>query len=108
MKSRINAAIFAFCLGAFGAHRFYLGQTGKGFLYLLFCWTLIPSIVAFVEFIKFMTMTDEAFNAKYNHAAGTVAGSFNVSEELEKLHGLKEKGILSESEFTTRKAQLLR
>ncbi|RKO71209.1 TM2 domain-containing protein [Sphingobacterium puteale] len=43
MKDKTTAALMAFFLGGFGAHRFYLGQIGLGFLYLLFCWTLIPT-----------------------------------------------------------------
>jgi TM2 domain-containing membrane protein YozV/ribosomal protein L40E len=64
-KSRIAAALFAFFLGAFGGHKFYLGQIGLGILYLLFFWTFIPALVAFIEFILFLTMSDEAFNQKY-------------------------------------------
>lgn len=64
-KSRIAAALFAIFLGGLGAHKFYLGQVGMGILYLLFCWTFIPSIIAFVEFILLLTMSDETFNQKY-------------------------------------------
>ena len=67
-KSKIVAALFAFFLGGFGVHKFYLGQVGKGFLYLLFCWTLIPAIIAFIEFIILLTMSDESFNQKYGYA----------------------------------------
>ena len=67
-KNRIAAALLAFFLGAFGIHKFYLGQTGMGFLYLIFCWTLIPSVAAFIEFIIFLTMSDDAFNNKYGGA----------------------------------------
>jgi ribosomal protein L37E len=31
-KSRIAAALLAFFLGGFGAHKFYLGKIGQGFL----------------------------------------------------------------------------
>ena len=64
-KSRLAAALFAFFLGGLGVHKFYLGRVGQGFLYLIFCWTFIPSIVAFIEFIIYLTMTDEAFRQKY-------------------------------------------
>ena len=64
-KSKITAAVLAFFLGAFGGHKFYLGQIGLGFLYLIFCWTFIPGIVAFIEGIYFLTMSDEAFARKY-------------------------------------------
>jgi TM2 domain-containing membrane protein YozV len=66
-RSRLAAALFAFFLGGFGAHKFYLGQTGMGILYLLFFWTIIPAIVTFIEFIILLTMSDEAFASKYGH-----------------------------------------
>jgi TM2 domain-containing membrane protein YozV/ribosomal protein L40E len=64
-KSRVSTALLAFFLGGFGAHKFYLGQVGRGILYLLFFWTFIPAIIAFVEFILFLVMTDDEFNRKY-------------------------------------------
>jgi TM2 domain-containing membrane protein YozV len=65
-KSKVAAALLAFFLGGIGIHKFYLGQVGWGFLYLIFCWTFIPAIAAFVEFIIYLTMSDEAFAAKYH------------------------------------------
>ncbi|MDE8348462.1 MAG: NINE protein [Acidocella sp.] len=65
-RSRVGAALFAFFLGGFGVHKFYLGQVKWGLAYLLFCWTLIPAIVAFIEAILYLTMSDEAFAAKYH------------------------------------------
>ncbi|WP_295121198.1 TM2 domain-containing protein [Ruminococcus sp.] len=38
-------------LGGIGIHKFYAGKVGIGILYLLFCWTLIPSLIALIEFI---------------------------------------------------------
>jgi TM2 domain-containing membrane protein YozV len=60
------AAIFlALLLGGVGAHKFYLGQTGWGVLYLLFCWTFIPAIVGLIEGIVYATISDERFAQKY-------------------------------------------
>ena len=64
-KSRVTAALLAFFLGGIGVHKFYLGRVGQGFLYLLFCWTFIPGIIALIEFIVYLCMSDEAFAAKY-------------------------------------------
>jgi TM2 domain-containing membrane protein YozV len=64
-KSRIAAALFAFFLGGFGVHKFYLGQVGMGILYLVFCWTFIPAIVGLIEAIILFTQSDAAFAAKY-------------------------------------------
>ena len=64
-KSRTVAAVLAFFLGGFGAHKFYLGKPGLGFLYLIFFWTMIPAIVAFIEFIIYLVTSDEDFKRKY-------------------------------------------
>ncbi len=68
MKDKNVAAILAFFFGSVGAHKFYLGQIGSGILYLVFCWTLIPSIIAFVEFIMLAVMDRDEFNRRYNGA----------------------------------------
>lgn len=64
-KNRIIAIILAFFLGGLGVHKFYLGRIGWGVVYLLFFWTFIPSIVAFIEFIIYLCMSDEEFARKY-------------------------------------------
>lgn len=69
MKSKTTAILLAFFLGAFGAHQFYLGRKGLGILYIVFFWTLIPSLLAFIDFIMLIVMRDDEFDKKYNHAA---------------------------------------
>ena len=64
-RNRVTAALFAFFFGGLGAHKFYLGQPGLGILYLIFCWTFIPAIVGLIEAIVYLSMSDEAFNARY-------------------------------------------
>lgn len=66
MKSKTTAALFALFLGGLGAHKFYLGKTFLGVVYLLFCWTCIPSIVAAIEGILYLLSTESEFNRKYN------------------------------------------
>lgn len=48
-KDSTVGVLLALFLGGFGAHRFYLGNNGLGILYLLFFWTVIPALIAFVE-----------------------------------------------------------
>jgi TM2 domain-containing membrane protein YozV/predicted RNA-binding Zn-ribbon protein involved in translation (DUF1610 family) len=64
-KSKVVAGILGIFLGGIGVHKFYLGNTGLGLLYLIFCWTFIPAIIGFIEGIIYLTMTDRAFKAKY-------------------------------------------
>lgn len=64
-KNRTTAAWLALFLGGIGGHQFYLGNTGTGFLYLIFCWTWIPSIIALIECIRFFMMSDMEFASKY-------------------------------------------
>jgi hypothetical protein len=64
-RNRIAAALFALLLGGIGIHKFYLGRVVAGVLYLLFCWTLIPALIALIEGIVYLTMSDDAFRAKY-------------------------------------------
>jgi TM2 domain-containing membrane protein YozV len=66
MKSKNTTALLAFLLGGWGVHRMYLGQWGLGLLYLIFCWTFIPTIIATIDFIVFLVMSEEKFNNKYN------------------------------------------
>lgn len=64
-KSRVTAGVLGILLGGVGAHKFYLGETGMGILYLVFCWTFIPEIVGLIEGIIYLTKSDEEFKAKY-------------------------------------------
>ena len=67
-KSKITAGILALLLGGFGIHKFYLGKPLQGILYILFSWTFIPAIVAAIEGIIYLTMSDQAFAVKYGGA----------------------------------------
>ncbi len=66
MKSRTTAALLAIFLGGLGAHKFYLGKTLLGIVYLVFVWTCIPAIIGGIEGILFLLSSDTEFNRKYN------------------------------------------
>lgn len=64
-KNRTMAAVLALCLGGAGAHKFYLGQTKTGLLYILFIWTFVPLLLGIYEGVKYVRMSDEEFQQKY-------------------------------------------
>lgn len=49
--NKVAYCLLSFFLGGLGVHKFYSGKIGLGILYLVFCWTYIPAIVAIIEFI---------------------------------------------------------
>ena len=68
-KSRTVAILLALFTGGIGLHRFYLGKIGSGILYLLFFWTFIPALVAFVEAILWLCMSNQDFADRYRAVA---------------------------------------
>ncbi len=73
-KDKGVAALLAFFLGAFGAHKFYLNKTGAGITMLLlstvgcillFIPPLIMALIAFIEFIIYLVTDDAEFQRKY-------------------------------------------
>ena len=64
-KSKVTAGVLAILLGGLGAHKFYLGHTGLGILYLCFCWTCIPALIGLIEGIIYLTKSDEEFYEIY-------------------------------------------
>jgi len=131
MKDKTTAGILGLLLGGIGAHKFYLGQTGAGIVYLLFCWTLIPGIIGLVEGISLLTMNQALFDARFNGGllpggypalaapqpqnivvnvappTGAAAGTHDIASQLKALHELKLAGALTEEEFASQKKKLL-
>ena len=64
-KSKLAAALFAFFLGGFGIHKFYLGQVVWGLVYLFLFWTFLPALLGFIEGILYLVMSDAEFARKY-------------------------------------------
>lgn len=64
-KNKTAAALLALFLGGIGVHRFYLGRPGSGVAYLLFFWTFIPALIAFIEFIILLAMSKDEFARNY-------------------------------------------
>lgn len=64
--SRSVAVLLALVFGSVGAHRFYLERNGSGLLYLLFCWTLVPTIVGICEGLYYATLSERDFAIRYD------------------------------------------
>lgn len=69
-KSKIVAAAFAFFLGGVGGHKFYLGHTGLGILYICLTITILGAIfftapASLIETIIYLTKSDEDFERIY-------------------------------------------
>ena len=58
--SKVAYVLLAFFLGGLGVHNFYAGKIGLGILYLVFCWTLIPGIAAFIQAIIALCKNSDA------------------------------------------------
>jgi len=63
--NRTIAILLALFLGGIGAHKFYMGKPGLGVLYVVFCWTYIPAIVALVELITYIAIGEKEFRKRY-------------------------------------------
>lgn len=70
-KNKWIAFTLAFLLGGLGVHKFYLGQVGLGIVYLIFCWTGIPMLIALIEAIIYLCTSEELFTEKYSRAIAT-------------------------------------
>ena len=66
MKNKTVTAILALLLGTFGVHRFYLGQLLYGIIYLILGFTGIGTLLAVIDFVIFLLMSDAEFDQKYN------------------------------------------
>ena len=67
-KKKLIAGLLGIFLGAFGAHKFYLGYTKAGIIHLvvllLTCGS-VPGIVGLIEGIMYLTKSDEEFESVY-------------------------------------------
>ena len=130
LKNKTSAILLCFFLGWIGIHKFYLGQTSAGVLYLIFSVTGIPFIISYVELIILIIMSEDEFNGRYNNST-TNTGRQNVvinintdpsaierkekkyddkgdiTKEIEELDVLRQKGLITANEFSKKKEKIL-
>lgn len=51
---KVVAGVLALLLGGLGVHKFYLGRTKQGIIFLLLSWTMIPGLIGFIEGIMIL------------------------------------------------------
>lgn len=76
LKSQTVAGLLCAFLGGLGAHRFYLGKTVSGILFLLFCWTGIPGLIAFFNLFGIAFASQESWAKEYNN--GIISPPVNI------------------------------
>jgi len=111
MKNKIVAALICMTLGFIGIHKFYLGQNILGILYLLFCWTGIPALIAFVEFFILLLMPDDDFNLKFNKMTIKSGGNISATDATNALANLKklyDSGVITAEEYEEKRQKLLK
>ena len=64
LKSKTVAGLLGIFLGGFGIHKFYLGRTRRGIVYLLFFWTYIPAYIGFIEGLIYLLQNEHNFQVK--------------------------------------------
>ena len=70
--SKAALLLITFFLGGIGAHKFYLGKHWQGIFYIVFCWTGVPNLIAFVEFIIYAFTSSETLQEKYSAGSGSI------------------------------------
>ena len=108
-RDKTVTGLLAIFLGAYGAHFFYIGNTRKGWLYLLLsaltgiC-AVIFWIIALIDGIKMLSMSDAEF-AAYLRRNGGRSAQPRYDREAERDRLLKEyaalanSGAITEEEF---------
>lgn len=64
-QNKMVLAVVALLVGGFGIHNFMMGESKKGIVKILLCWTGISSIVALIDAIKLFTDKYEVDSDKY-------------------------------------------
>lgn len=63
--NKMLLGIIALIVGGLGIHNFMMGETKKGILKILLCWTGISSIIALVDAVKIFTDKYEINKEKF-------------------------------------------
>ena len=120
MRNRIVALLITFFGGAFGLHKFYLGENFAGILYFVFSWTGIPAVLTFFEFLGLLFMSERDFDLKFNGARQVNKidhqknihvlpnkSTQEVTQTIIDLKKLYDNGIITAEEYESKRRKLL-
>lgn len=80
-KNPTTAVLLALFLGGLGVHKFYMGQTGLGIIYLVFCWTYVPAIIGFIEAFVIARQVGK-YNQQKAFEIATMLGGTNIGQPI--------------------------
>lgn len=97
-----------------GFHKFYLGQTRWGWLYLLLSWTPMPRIACAIEALWYLAQDQQEFDRNFNGLLAAPATAVVAPEQvsaiataLRELDRLRQEGLISEAEFEQKRTALV-
>ena len=90
-KDTTTGTLLSLFLGGFGAHRFYLGDKW-GLLYLLFIWTMVPSVIGIIEAF-FMPERVRAYNRRAELVEAIREHRLQAAKEQKKLLAEEQKKL---------------
>ena len=109
-KEFLPTFLLCFFFGGLGIHRFYVGKIGTGVLMILTLgglglWIIIDLIMILIG--SFRDIDGRIVKYNSGNKVTTANSKIGIAAEIEQLASLKEKGILSEEEFSQKKKELL-
>ena len=122
-KNKTTAGLLGIFFGSWGAHHFYLGNTGKALLYLLlslFTGICLPifAIIGLIEGMRFLSMSDEEFQnycaelGEEDNESTVQNGALKYATDKYKLlleyKQLSDSGAITEEEFECIKRSIMR
>ncbi len=110
MKSKMIALLLSIMLGGLGVDRFYLGYTGMGILKLLTagCFGILYIIdIVMIATGKLRPADGSNYDEDIVITSTPPQPTTNAYDDLKKLVELYEQGVLSDEEFSRKKAEVL-